>query len=56
MRFCDVAWVLVKETFSLSGRLFAMVLLIALLCGVVAGGSYLLKIRAPELPSKDTDS
>ena len=31
-------------------------LLIALLCGVVAGGSYLLKIRAPELPSKDDGS
>ncbi len=32
-------------------RLFARLLLIALLCGVVARhGSYLLKIRAPELP------
>ena len=55
-RNCDEAWEQVKETFSHPGRLFAKVLLIALLCGVVAGGSYLLKIRAPELPSKDTDS
>ena len=55
-RNCDEAWEQVKETFSHPGRLFAKVLLIALLCGVVAGGSYLLKIRAPELPSEDTDS
>lgn len=55
-RNCDEAWEQVEETFSHPGRLFAKVLLIALLCGVVAGGSYLLKIRAPELPSKDTDS
>ena len=55
-RNCDEAWEQVKETFSHPGRLFAKVLLIALLCGVVAGSSYLLKIRAPELPSKDTDS
>ena len=55
-RNCDEAWEQVKETFSHPGRLFAKVLLIALLCGVVAGGSYLLKIRAPELPGKDTDS
>ena len=55
-RNCDEAWEQVKETFSHPGRLFAKVLLIALLCGGVAGGSYLLKIRAPELPSKDTDS
>ena len=41
-----------SETFSHPGRLFAKVLLIALLCGVVAGGSYLLKIRAPQLPNK----
>ena len=51
-RNCDEAWEQVKETFSHPGRLFAKVLLIALLCGVVAGGSYLLKIRAPELPNK----
>ena len=55
-RNCDEAWEQVKETFSHPGRLFAKVLLIALLCGVVAGGSYLLKIRAPELPSKDSGS
>lgn len=55
-RNCDEAWEQVKETFSHPGRLLGRVLLIALLCGVVAGGSYLLKIRAPELPSKDTDS
>ena len=55
-RNCDEAWEQVKETFSHPGRLFAKVLLIALLCGVVAGGSYLLKIRAPELPSKGGDS
>ena len=55
-RNCDEAWEQVKETFSHPGRLFAKVLLIALLCGVVAGGSYLLKIRAPELPSKDDGS
>ena len=42
-RNCDEAWEQVKETFSHPGRLFAKVLLIALLCGVVAGGSYLLK-------------
>ena len=52
-RNCDEAWEQVKETFSHPGRLFAKVLLIALLCGVVAGGSYLLKIRAPQLPNKD---
>jgi len=51
-RNCDEAWEQVKETFSHPGRLFAKVLLIALLCGVVAGGSYLLKIRAPQLPNK----
>ena len=51
-RNCDEAWEQVKETFSHPGRLFAKVLLIALRCGVVAGGSYLLKIRAPELPNK----
>ena len=51
-RNCDEAWEQVKDTFSHPGRLFAKVLLIALLCGVVAGGSYLLKIRAPELPNK----
>ena len=49
-RNCDEAWEQVKETFSHPGRLLGRVLLIALLCGVVAGGSYLLKIRAPELP------
>ena len=41
-RNCDEAWEQVKETFSHPGRLFAKVLLIALLCGVVAGGSYFL--------------
>ena len=51
-RNCDEAWEQVKETFSHPGRLFAKVLLIALLCGVVAGCSYLLKIRAPQLPNK----
>lgn len=51
-RNCDEAWEQIKETFSHPGRLFAKVLLIALLCGVVAGGSYLLKIRAPQLPNK----
>ena len=55
-RNCDEAWEQVKETFSHPGRLFAKVLLIALVCGVVAGGSYLLKIRAPELPSKGDGS
>ena len=55
-RNCDEAWEQVKETFSHPGRLLLRVLLIALLCGVVAGGSYLMKIRAPELPSKDSDS
>ena len=55
-RNCDEAWEQICETFSHPGRLLGRVLLIALLCGVVAGGSYLLKIRAPELPSKDTDS
>ena len=55
-RNCDEAWEQICETFSHPGRLFAKVLLIALLCGVVAGGSYLLKIRAPELPSKGGDS
>ena len=54
-RNCDEAWEQVCETFSHPGRLFAKVLLIALLCGVVAGGSYLMKIRAPELPSKGDD-
>ena len=34
-RNCDEAWEQVKETFSHPGRLFAKVLLIALLCGVV---------------------
>ncbi len=53
-RNCDEAWEQVKETFSHPGRLLLRVLLIALLCGVVAGGSYLLKIRAPQLPNKDT--
>ena len=51
-RNCDEAWEQICETFSHPGRLFAKVLLIALLCGVVAGGSYLLKIRAPQLPNK----
>ena len=51
-RNCDEAWEQVKETFSHPGRLLGRVLLIALLCGVVAGGSYLLKIRAPQLPNK----
>ena len=55
-RNCDEAWEQVKETFSHPGRLLLRVLLIVLLCGVVAGGSYLLKIRAPELPSKGDDS
>lgn len=55
-RNCDEAWEQVKETFSHPGRLFAKMLLIALVCGVVAGGSYLLKIRAPELPSKGDGS
>ena len=52
-RNCAEAWEQICETFSHPGRLFAKVLLIALLCGVVAGGSYLLKIRAPQLPNKD---
>ena len=51
-RNCDEAGEQVKETFSHPGRLLGRVLLIALLCGVVAGGSYLLKIRAPQLPNK----
>ena len=51
-RNCDEAWEQVCETFSHPGRLLGRVLLIALLCGVVAGGSYLLKIRAPQLPNK----
>ena len=55
-RNCDEAWEQVKETFSHPGRLFAKMLLIALVCGVVASGSYLLKIRAPELPSKGDGS
>ena len=52
-RNCDEAWEQICETFSHPGRLLGRVLLIALLCGVVAGGSYLLKIRAPQLPNKD---
>ena len=51
-RNCDEAWEQICETFSHPGRLLGRVLLIALLCGVVAGGSYLLKIRAPQLPNK----
>ena len=51
-RNCDEAWEQICETFSHPGRLLGRVLLVALLCGVVAGGSYLLKIRAPELPNK----
>ena len=40
-RNCDEAWEQVKETFSHPGRLFAKVLLIALLCafGLSACGS-----------------
>ncbi len=51
-RNCDEAWEQICETFSHPGRLLGRVLLVALLCGVVAGGSYLLKIRAPQLPNK----
>ena len=51
-RNCDEAWEQICETFSHPGRILLRVLLIVLLCGVVAGGSYLLKIRAPELPNK----
>ena len=51
-RNCDEAWEQICETFSHPGRLLGRVLLIALMCGVVAGGSYLLKIRAPQLPNK----
>ena len=51
-RNCDEAWEQICETFSHPGRLLGRVLLIVLLCGVVAGGSYLLKIRAPQLPNK----
>ncbi len=52
-RNCDEAWEQICETFSHPGRLLLRVLLLALLVGVVAGGSYLLKIRAPQLPNKD---
>ena len=52
-RNCDEAWEQICETFSHPGRLLGRVLLVVLLCGVVAGGSYLLKIRAPQLPNKD---
>ncbi|MDY5018009.1 MAG: LCP family protein [Oscillospiraceae bacterium] len=51
-RNCDEAWEQICETFSHPGRLLGRVLLVVLLCGVVAGGSYLLKIRAPQLPNK----
>ena len=51
-RNCDEAWEQVKETFSHPGRLIGRALLVLLLAGIVAGGSYLLKIRAPELPNK----
>lgn len=55
-RNCDEAWEQVKETFSHPGRLIGRVLLVLLLAGIVAGGSYLLKIRAPELPNKGNDA
>lgn len=55
-RNCDEAWEQVKETFSHPGKLIGRVLLVLLLAGIVAGGSYLLKIRAPELPNKGNDA
>ncbi len=55
-RNCDEAWAQISETFSHPGRLIGRVLLVLLLVGLVAGGSYLLKIRAPELPNKGNDT
>ena len=55
-RNCDEAWEQVKETFSHPGKLIGRVLLVLLLVGIIAGGSYLLKIRAPELPNKGNDA
>ena len=55
-RNCDEAWAQIRETFSHPGRLIGRVLLVLLAVGLVAGGSYLLKIRAPELPNKGDDA
>lgn len=49
----DEAWEKIKGIFAHPKRLILTVLAAVVLIGVIVGGSYLLKIRAPELPNKD---
>ena len=49
----DEAWEQIKGIFAHPKRLILTVLAAVVLIGVIVGGSYLLKIRAPELPNKD---
>ena len=48
----DEAWEKIKGIFAHPKRLILTVLAAVVLIGVIVGGSYLLKIRAPELPNK----
>lgn len=52
----DEAWEQIKGIFAHPKRLILTALAAVLLIGVIVGGSYLLKIRAPELPNRDGDT
>ena len=49
----DDAWERIRRMFSHPGKVALCVLLALVMIGAVVGGSYLMKIRAPELPNKD---
>ena len=52
----DAAWEQIRGLFARPWRLLLGLLAVVLLIGIIAAGSYLLKIRAPELPNKDADA
>ena len=55
-RHGDEAWEQIKALFAHPKRLILGALAVLVLTGLLVGGSYLSKIRAPELPNKDSDT
>ena len=55
-RHGDEAWEQIRALFAHPKRLILGMLAVLVLTGLLVGGSYLSKIRAPELPNKDSDT